>query len=181
LDGGSTRRVTADAEPEDLTQYRWVIVVDNSVEDGMMGSAGVDICGAVAQCEGATATGSEATIIFGEGMVCGQPDAFGEICATTPERNNPRTATEEGNCRDREDESGYVSLGLEGILSIDFNQDLRGCTVIVREDGNAGTEAYKVYVCTNGDAVPARESTECIGGTYLADQAGGEVQISVPR
>jgi hypothetical protein len=179
--GGFDGGAAADTALDDTTQYRWVIIVDNTVEDHMMGSAGVDICGAVALCEGTTVTGSEATVIFGEGMVCGQPDAVGEICATTPARNNPRAAADEGNCDDQDDESSYVSLGLEGVLAIDFNQDLRGCTVIVREDGNAGMEAYQVYICTKADAVPTLQSTDCIGGTSLGDQAGGEVQIPVPR
>jgi len=183
LDSGTSQGTETDAEAEDTTQYGWVIIVDNTVQDDMSGSAGVDICGIIAQCDGATSNGTDSVIAFGEGMVCGQPDAFGEVCATNPVRNNPRAAEDDGSCRDPSDEqSAYVSLALEGILSVDFSQDLRGCTITVREDGDVGmTEAYKVYVCMNSDSVPTRESDECIGRTFLDETQAGELIISVPN
>ncbi|MCB9527770.1 MAG: hypothetical protein H6703_12300 [Myxococcales bacterium] len=162
-----------DAMPEPAV-IRWLIVVDESEEENRAGTAGADICGAVAFCEGAEFIGVAAQSIGGDGLVCdGVPSA---VCGMTA-RDDPAAALDDGAvCAGGSSPSDYVSLGIAGELAIDFGRDLRGCSVEVVELLGRETEAFAVFAC----ATPVLLAESCLdGGAALGAQRGGRLVVEL--
>lgn len=165
--------VMPDAMPEPVV-YRWLIVVDDSEEENRAGTAGADICGAVARCGDDTRVGVAAERIGGDGVVCdGVPS---DVCGMT-RRDDARAALDDGAaCDGGSSPSDYVSLGIAGELAIDFGRDLRGCSVAVVELLGRDAEAFAVYAC----ATPALSGESCLdGGAALGSQRGGRLEVEL--
>lgn len=158
----------------DPTPVPWVVIFDGSEGDSGNGTAGADICGAEAICSGARLLGTEARLTLGDGEVCA---AEGPGCSTS--RSDPDAALDDGvACEAASAPSDYVSLGLSGVLAIDFGQDLRGCQVTIREFEGADPESIDVFVC---DAAEVGDDTFCVNADAPLASGAGEIAFAVPE
>lgn len=168
--------------PEPVT-YSWLHIVDDSPTEEGRGGDGVDICGVYARCDGEQWVGALGTYFLGAGEVCDGTTLDG-VCETGVDRTNPNDALDAGErCRPHAENeappSDFVSLGLGGRLSLEFDVDLRGCEITVVEQGEGVVEAYDVYVCT-ADRLSA---DDCLGdGLSLAHaEEGGTLTFAAPE
>ncbi len=155
--------------------YRWLIVLDDSIDENQAGTAGADICGLSAACGADELVGVDAELVLGDGRVCdGVP---GGPCGDT-RREDPRAALDDGAmCEGGSSPSDYVSLGVTGSLAVDFGRDLRGCTVYLVELAGRDAEGYAVYLCET----PVLEAATCAGGgaPVAVVDVGGEASIDL--
>lgn len=160
------------AIPED-TELSWVVIFDDSEGDSGSGTAGADICGVSAQCDGMRLTGVETLYEAGEGEIC---TAEGPGCSA--DRGDPEAAMDDGEtCVADSSPSDYISLGLSGVLSVDMGRDLRGCAVTVREFEGADPERAEVYVC---DSATINDETICANSSLPFGGGAGEISFTVP-
>ena len=153
--------------------YDWVLVIDDSAEENMAGTPGVDICGISANCGGNVASVA-ALLTPGDGELC---DSVREGCSAV--RTDPNAARDDGSaCEGGSNPSDYVSLGIGGLLSVQFAQALPGCDLEVVELVGNDAEAYDVYVCDAADAATAT----CANNDQPIATAGegGTVNVTVP-
>ncbi len=145
------------------TAYRWLVVVDTSIEVEV-GSAGADICGASVVCgEGAETLAEEATLLAGSGE-------------TGARSGDPDAARDDGVACSAESPSDFVTLGLGGVLGLRFPRTLLGCRVSIADRPSELEETYDVYVCTSA----AR--TDCLdGGPLWRQTEGGRHTFDVAR
>lgn len=163
------------------TEYRYVIIVDDSPETDTDGTAGVDICGMVANCNGAELTGVGADLSLGEGEVC-DGNTTEAPCSSGVNRQNPGTALDTGALCDpatnNEEPSHYVSIGVGGELAVEFDQDLQGCDVEVIEHAGRDAEAYRVYVCESNEI--NNDTCLLMANAVAEADMGGPVSFTVP-
>jgi len=148
--------------------FDWVLIIDDTSDENMAGTPGADICGVSSSCGTAVA----ALLTTGDGELC---DSIREGCSA--DRTDPNAARDDGSaCEPASAPSDYVSLGIGGTLSVQFSQDLTGCSVeVVELEGNQ-VEGYEVYVCDGPDA-----SADCKTGAALGStNNGGNVTVQVP-
>ena len=152
--------------------YAWVEIRDISVDERPHGTAGADICGLVAHCEGNHVIGIEAYLELGTGGVCvahARP-------ACGPNRADPNAALQSGEeCDSTSSPSDYVSLGMGGVLWVYFGTDLRDCTLSVAEAQSVGREAYNVFVCAE------MNNDDCLNGGHPVGSAvwGGPLTVDL--
>jgi len=154
--------------------FRWVIILDES-SDRREGTPGADICGATMSCGGGDLLAISGALIAGDGVVCdGRPS---DICGDTP-RDRPAAALDDGSsCEPGSSPSDYVSIGMAGMLALDFGRDLVGCSGLVVELQGGDEEAYGVYICQT-DALDA--DTCILGRSIVEVDNGGSVSFDVP-
>lgn len=156
--------------------FRYAVIVDYS-EVGLEPwsyTAGADVCGVVADCGGELHFGSAAELVSGYRGDC----AADQACSRGVVRDDARAALDDGaSCGLSGDRSDFVSLGAQGELIVEFDIDLRGCSVMVREhpQDDGRYESFYLFVCQTG------EPTGCGCGTSgpLASPAG-DVTYAVP-
>jgi hypothetical protein len=154
-------------------ELKWVVIFDDSNEDYGTGTAGADICGVVARCDGQRLTGVQSLYEAGAGDICNRS---GPGCQA--DRGNPEAALDDGeSCSPDSVPSDYLSLGLGGELGINFNRDLRGCNVTVREYDGADPERVEVYVCNTG-AITA--DSLCVNANMPLSAGEGTLSFTVP-
>lgn len=165
-----------DYGPEPI-RYSTVLIIDvSSFAVNVQGTPGVDICGVEARCDrGETLAGDEAMLTPGDGWICTD-----DVPGCGADRSDANQALDSGNDCELESlgVSHYVSLGLAGILAVEFVRDLGGCTLsVVEADQEATGEAYDVYVCADEVGV------DCLGGDdgpiHRAPR-GGRTTFDVP-
>jgi hypothetical protein len=152
--------------------YDYLLIVDSSEEENRSGTPGADVCGVSAICNGVEIVATTAALAPGTGSICMAGDP---MCAT--DRANPDAALDDGvACDDASVPSDYVSLGMGGVLTVGFAQDLRGCEVDVIENPRGATrESYFVLVCAD------RFGDNCLEGQPLIEVAhGGNAAFDVP-
>ncbi len=164
-------------------EYRYVIVADDSPETDTDGTAGSDVCGMVAVCDGESLTGLEATLTLGEGTVC-DGNTTEAPCQSGINRQEPGTALDTGDECDPannldEGPSHYVSLGVTGQLAVDFGRDLQGCEVTVREPAGLDMEGYYVYVCESAEI--NNDTCLLMGNSVAEALMGDDVSFVVPE
>ncbi|MEE2644936.1 MAG: hypothetical protein VYD19_08380 [Myxococcota bacterium] len=131
----------APAEPdmEAAPEYRFIFISDYSApeSDNGSGTAGADICSVVAaNGDGETATLTVANFSAGEG--------------TSDDHNDPVAAVNVEEECDPGNNAHYVSLGLNGSLSLESDLALaEGSTITVDEFVGSTTESYSIEVCTD--------------------------------
>lgn len=152
---------------------KWVVIFDDTNQDHGSGTAGADICGVVARCDGRRLTGVQALYEPGSGDIC---NANGPGCRS--DRGNPQAALDDGGrCAADSVPSDYISLGLGGELGVNFNRDLRGCNVTVREYEGSDPERIEVYVCNTG-AIKA--DSVCVNSNQAVAAGQGTLSFTVP-
>jgi len=153
--------------------YDWVLVIDDTTDENMNGTPGADICGITATCAGASVGAVAALLTSGDGDLC---DMIREGCSA--DRTDPTAAQDDGSsCEAGSAPSDYVSIGMGGILSVDFGQDLSGCTLNVVELVGNQVEGYEVYVCSDNNT----DAGTCLNDAALETAAtGGDVEVTVP-
>lgn len=160
-------------------EYRYVIVADDAGDESFSGTAGCDICSIVANCGAEDLLGSAATLTQGFGTVC-DGTSMEAPCESGVDRQNASAAlVDEGICDPGSSPSDYVSLGLDGVLAVEFVVDLTGCDVLVTELEGPQNEPYSVYVC----ATDALDVETCLRGGEPVGRSpshGGSISISVP-
>lgn len=154
------------------TTYNYLIIIDNSIDENMAGTPGADICGIEIDCAVSIV---DTDFVQGEGMVC---EMEGDGCSTA--RNEPGALNDDGNtCEPASVPSDYVSLGMAGAVAVQYDGDLRGCSIAVRELVGNDSESYQVQVCADAT------STDCLvldgEATTLSFEDGGEGTFSVPE
>ncbi|MEZ4469396.1 MAG: hypothetical protein R3F60_01070 [bacterium] len=152
----------------------WVLVIDDSEAENMAGTPGADICGMTVTCDGAAVAAVAALLTPGDGELC---DTVREGCSAV--RTDPNAARDDGSsCEGGSNPSDYVSLGIGGLLSVQFAQALPGCDLEVVELVGNDAEAYDVYVCDAADAATAT----CANNDQPIATAGegGTVNVTVP-
>jgi hypothetical protein len=156
-------------------EYHWVLLIDASEEENMAGTAGADICGVTATCGGTDVPSVGALLLQGEGSLC---TAVDEAADCSADRTDATAAQDDGSsCEAASTPSDYVSLGMGGILSVDFGQDLSGCTLNVVELVGNQVEGYEVYVCSDNNT----DAGTCLNDAALETAAtGGDVEVTVP-
>lgn len=164
--GGDDGGADGWSPPVDDKPYPFVWILDTSLPEYEDGAAGVDICGLSSECGRPTM----ATISMGAGEVC---DGVG--CPV--DRRNPTAALDDGAaCAADSAPSDYVSLGGNGLLSVQFGVSLVGCSLsIVELDAGGHDETFEVYVCDGPSA-----ADNCLNnGIPLATGLSGTVQVQV--
>lgn len=157
-------------------EYMFVQITDTSADENTNGTPGVDICGVSADCGGAPLTGINGTLTQGTGTICEAIDPAADCSAP---RNDANASLDDGSACDPASApvSDYVSVGMGGMLWIEFEQDLQGCSLDIIEHSGSNAEVYEVRVCTAADEV------DCLlaDGTPLGTAtAGGEISVDVP-
>ena len=182
--GGDTGDTTTD---QDLpgNAYQYIVIVDNSLDFNEFGTPGADLCDVVVNCgenvpvfdfqqepgSSPVCSDSNPTLCICEYQVAG-------ICGGV-DRHNPLAIENQLSCNgdDVNNQSPYYSLGLGGVLILDYDQDLSGCFVSVTERQGDDQEGYKVYACTEPNFSPIK-SDDCVAlGT---SDSQGEVDRAVP-
>lgn len=144
--------------------YQYIMIVDNSADENSAGTPGVDICGIYADCAGTTVSAGNATLATDDANIC---EAGASGCSA--DRGDANAAEDEGAaCAGASNPSDYVSLGMGGTLTVDFGQDLQGCTVHVIELDGGDSEGASVLVCSD----PADDTT-CVDLGTFETQGGG--------
>ncbi len=154
-------------QAQNLDEYKYLVLVDNSEDENGAGTPGSDICGVQVVCGEEAMTGDEAWLYQGAGYMC---DEIGQNCATA--RNMPISALDAGDSCEPESSpiSDYVSVGIGGILALEFAQDLQGCSVRINEHQGQDREGFEVYVCKDATM------SDCLGDTPVFESRfGGEV------
>lgn len=159
-------------------EYRYVVIVDDSMVENMNGTPGADICGIVADCGGTELTGVSAELIAGDGLVC-DGSTTEAPCESGTDRGNEAAALDTGaNCEAGSSPSDYVSLGVVGQIAVQFDQDLQGCNLNIIELVGPDMEPYDVYVCQS--TVAEAETCLLMGSVGSSGEDGGSVSIDVP-
>ncbi len=161
--------------PED--PYTWLIIVDDTQVDSNAGTAGIDLCGVAADCDGVVEPAVQADYIQGDGLVCGPADP--DPCSGTA-RDDPSAALDIGAaCEAGSSPSDYVSLGLSGQIGLRFERPLPGCTVTVFEFAGRDDEPYDAYVCRG----PILSAEDCLldGEPVLRARLGGDASADIPQ
>lgn len=159
------------------TTFNTVLIKDTTAEENMAGTPGVDICGITAMCNGTEISPVSADLVaehFGTGDICSGPDSPAGIGCST-DRSDPALAADDGaTCEAASNPSDYVSIGLDGWLTVTFDQDLAGCDLtIVELSGGAQTESYTVDVCDEA-------LDTCTTAPIATVDMGGTADVSVP-
>lgn len=154
---------------------RYVLITDTSDlgREPWSYTAGIDVCGVVAECDGHIRFGRTARLLPGYRGACTR----GEDCASLPAREDPQAVLDDGaRCGLEGPQSDFVSLGASGYLVIDFVVDLRGCTIRLYEfdEQDGGDEWFRMFVC---DSEP-RAGCDC--ATHLYAQPAGDITVEVP-
>ena len=158
-DGGMM--MVADAEPpaepdmEAAPEYRYIFVSDYSApeSDNDTGTAGADICSVVAECEGAAVGLTVANFSAGDG--------------TSDDHNDPSAAVNVEDECDPGNNAHYVSLGLNGSISLEADVALvEGCTINVDEFVGSTTESYSIEVCIDA------AGEDCLDNSADLDEGG---------
>ncbi|MBU0554149.1 hypothetical protein KKF91_08470 [Myxococcota bacterium] len=160
-DGGVNQNEDQDENRQE--SYEYVMILDNSSEENGAGTPGVDICGIWVECQGVELSG-QARLSTDDPNICtaGAPGCVAH-------RGDANAAEDDGRaCEGMSSPSDYVSLGMGGMLIVDFNQDLQGCRVHVVELDGGDREGAQVFVCAN----PAREETCYAIGEFETNGAG---------
>lgn len=148
---------------ETLESFQYLMILDQSQQENSAGTPGVDICGVWADCEGLEISGN-ARLDTDDRGICSSGDSS---CAA--DRGNARAAEDDGRaCSGNSSPSDYVSLGMGGILTLDFGQDLRGCMVHLVELDGREEEGAQVLICSN----PADDQTCHLIGEFETNGAG---------
>ncbi|MCA9539809.1 MAG: hypothetical protein KC620_13020 [Myxococcales bacterium] len=159
--------------------YQYVIILDESEDENMNGTPGVDVCGMTADCGGMQYTGDSATLREGSGLICDGTTREAP-CESGTNRKNPMATLDTGSaCEPLSSPSDYASIGLGGELAVMFGVDLQGCTVTINEvpGGSTPNETYSVYICQT-DMIA---NDTCVGGGSLDTiEMGGQGVIDVP-
>lgn len=187
-DGSASRQVCEDevlgacmcergeVEP---AEYRYLIVEDDSVDEGRTGAAGADICWVVAECGGEAVVAVSASLEVGQGLVC-DGMSMDAPCETGVDRRDPAAALgDEMRCEAESAPSDYVSLGLGGLLVVEFESDLSGCVAVLYVLEGRDEDRYRVYVC----ATPTLAEETCLlDGEPVAelDGLGGSLSVELP-
>lgn len=163
-------------------EYRYVIIVDDTMVSGGQGTDGGDFCGLVANCGGADLTGTNATLLVGGGQVCDGTTTEAPCTSGVNRQNAPTILDTGSNCdpaNNNTEPSDYVSLGLSGQIAVEFDVDLQGCTLTVVEHDGRDDEPYEVYVCESEDL---QAETCLLMGQPVGSSAaaGGELSAVVP-
>lgn len=161
----------APLEPTEA-QFHWLIILDNSTDENLAGTPGVDICGVELICDGRSYRGVEALLHPGAGEMCTER---GPSCGAA--RNVAAAALDRGAAcsADSSPISDYVSLGIGGVLAIRFDRDLRGCEVHVVEHQGRDRESFEAYVCQDGSFEACLTDAPTLEGRF-----GGSVSGDVP-
>lgn len=155
-------------------ELNWVLIYDSTESDSGAGTAGADICGVSALCDGMRLTGIETSYLAGEGDIC---NAEGPGCMA--DRGDPEAALDDGEqCEAASSPSDYISLGLSGSISVDMGRDLRGCMITVREFEGSDPEAVDVFVCNAADIT---DETICANMDEPLGSGAGEISFAVPE
>lgn len=113
--------------------FHYVIVVDESREENMAGTAGADFCGLLAVCGGASSAGVLAEVRRGIGTVC-DGTHMNAPCEAGVDRANPDAVLDDGTrCEPTSNPSDYASVGVGGQLSVQFGVDIVGCQIRIEE------------------------------------------------
>lgn len=164
-DGGATA-------PE-LTR---IVIVDTSDDENAAGTPGADICGVSADCGARALTGSASIDQSETDNICDErgKTVGGSQCSAN--RHDPAAAEDTGAAcvAASAPVSDYIALGLGGILTVDFDQDLRGCTINVVELEGRDAESYEVHACPADAEVG---SDDCV---LLGTADGGNFSEEVP-
>lgn len=166
-----------DAEPDQGPPFGTVVLFDTTIEGHLPGN-GVDICGASAECEGERLLPTDVRLFLGDGEVCVAP---GEGCSAN--RADPAAARDDGaQCEAASVPSDYVMLGLYGTLELDFERDLRGCTVKIVELLGSQEESFELYVCQRPPEDPPRDwwVDHCLNDAMPLVTGAGTVEVEVP-
>lgn len=159
--------------------FPYVFIVDDSQELVADGTPGVDICYVRARCGLQTISPSWAKLWAGEGDICGFGLPIHESFLCSTDRSNPLSACADTDCRD------FVSLGLEGVLLLIFDEDLQGCTVEVfeRADEIHRAERATISVCADeeGRACLTLQESVYLGEVYDGDQPAEAAVPSLSR
>ena len=158
---------------EHLT-FSTVIITDTTAaeNENMNGTPGVDICSVSSTC--GTAIGAE--LNPGTGDLC---EVAGPDCQLS--RTLPAAALSvEAQCEaDSGPISDFVTLGMDGQLTVFFDADQAGCTVYIDEHEGVDLELYSVWVCTEDPDMPA-----CLvgadGSIDLLAEVSGPHEVAVP-
>lgn len=166
---------------EPPADYQYLIIVDNSGEENAAGTPGVDICGMVFNCGADDFPPDLGTgeLISGAGLICDGSN-MDAPCESGTNRADPAAATDLGDmCDPGSSPSDYVSLGVDGQLSVSAGVDLQGCTVTIVEldGGSTPNEGYSVYVCQTPDL----DDETCLGGAAVAEspETGGTIEVEI--
>lgn len=166
-----------------VTPYPFAVIVDISTDENTDGTAGADICGVVAECEGEVRYGVISAFEVGGGAICGQTDEEIPACGANGTANDPTQGIDDGaQCTlEFDPETGaanYVSLGMGGTLILDFSGDLQGCSLSVIEHAGDDTEGYSVKLCAaldNGGA----DLSRCVSEQRATE--GGSTTTLIPE
>jgi len=151
--------------------YNTLLIVDYSTEENQAGTPGADICGVSAVCNGRPLASVAALLSLGDGELC---DSIRAGCPA--DRTDPNAARDNGaQCEPASAPSDYVSLGMGGVLAVQFAESLRGCTAEVVELVGNQDEGYEVYVCTDS------QGTECLNESPIGVvDHGGSIVVLIP-
>lgn len=156
--------------PLDNGFFNWLLIFDDGAFEPEDGTPGADICGVETAC----GTPTSAVLTPGSGMLC---VSDGPGCPAN--RTDPIAALDDGaRCDWESAPSDFVSLGEFGSLFIEFDADLRGCTLMIVELAGRIPEPYSVFVCDSIDL----EEAFCLNNDAPVVEAfdGGSVTVDVP-
>ena len=161
-----------DAEPVGGT-YPWLIIIDDSAEESMVGTPGADICGVSVVCGGVEHIPAEVDYLSGDGYVCDREE---EGCSAS--RADPDAVLDSGElCEGASVPSDYLTLGFGGTVALRYDRSLRGCSIEVVELVGNQQEGYELWVCRKYMGT----DWECLTDPPLASAPnGGNVQVNVP-
>lgn len=126
-----------------LPPYQYIEIVDQSPEENNAGTPGVDICGVYCECNGNIIEVYTSELITDDLNICGNDIDW---CST--DRSDPGAAEDLGeSCEGGSIPSDYVSIGMNGKLSLRFGSDLNGCTVNIVEHWGGDIEGAEVFAC----------------------------------
>lgn len=152
--------------------YTHIVVVDTSVDENSTGTAGADICGIAVVCGDTALIGSVSSYLSGTGGVCLEQNV---TCGT--DRSDSAAVEDDGRqCDASSAPSDYMSLGMGGWISVEFNSALDGCEVTVSELQGRDEEGFDVYAC-NGDSYTRRNAEACV---LIGSSDGGEFLGAIP-
>lgn len=149
---------------------KWVVVVDVSRFDHDDGASGADVCGVIAECDGDLVFAKQSHYLRGSGALC---EAVGPECSA--DRTDGRNVFQFARgCDADSTPSDYLSLGMEGLIALDFGRPLTGCGVLTRVLPRPG-EQVRVFVCDMPGFLP---DVTCVDGFA---EGAGDVVFAVPE
>lgn len=192
-EGGEEFEECADGEDEGSTggstsldsQYNYLVLVDSSLDFNQFGTPGADICDVVVDC-GERLQFLEFESSQGDSPICSDRDPALCVCETEVagicegiDRVNPLNVENGLRCdgNDQNNQSPYYSLGMEGTLILDYDEDLSGCTVSTTERQGNDQESYILYACTESNFDP-RTSDQCV--EIGRSNNRGEIDTMIP-